>query len=437
MGLALIHVVLLLNLFEMKVGNPIHEYRFDVYPVETCPMNATEFEKAARRRNCTEKLRYLCAPDKYLSNLIEFCTDRRLSLFQNGNCLRLDGTGDLNHFRCAEKFKSGCPTNPYTDEEIYKNPACLLINTKSNCFVADDDCQMRHQTSTKTYNTKAEDNNENASKVFHKPSGVSLAIIVLYFVLIVAIGTAIIMNHLWKKDKKDDVESVEETLALAHDYPFKGKKGDEDQTTIKIPSEIINNRDINQSIKTDIEKTNVSIEIGDDKDLERTELQDINEKEKYKYFWNRHQVFSHWYPCIFVIGGKTYHCVEQYMMYKKAELMGDDDIAAKIMILDEPKEIKQHGRKVKNFDNELWEKHCQEIVEKGNMAKFSQNIALKEKLISTYPKILVESCPKDKIWGIGLSQDDERAWNESTWQGENLLGKILVKVRKRLKDDSE
>lgn len=49
--------------------------------------------------------------------------------------------------------------------------------------------------------------------------------------------------------------------------------------------------------------------------------------------------------------------------------MGDDDIAAKIMILDEPKEIKQHGRKVKNFDNELWEKNCQEIVEKGNMAK--------------------------------------------------------------------
>lgn len=70
-------------------------------------------------------------------------------------------------------------------------------------------------------------------------------------------------------------------------------------------------------------------------------------------------------------------------------------------------------------------------------SQFSQNIALKEKLISTYPKILVESCPEDKIWGIGLSQDDERAWNESTWKGENLLGKILVKVRKRLMDDSE
>lgn len=37
-----------------------------------------------------------------------------------GNCLRLEGTGDLNHYNCAERFVSGCPTEPYTDDEIYK-----------------------------------------------------------------------------------------------------------------------------------------------------------------------------------------------------------------------------------------------------------------------------------------------------------------------------
>lgn len=62
----------------------LYKYRFDVYPVERCPMNVTEFEEAARRRKCSGKSRYLCAPDKYLSNLIEFCTDRKLSLFKNG-----------------------------------------------------------------------------------------------------------------------------------------------------------------------------------------------------------------------------------------------------------------------------------------------------------------------------------------------------------------
>lgn len=29
------------------------------------------------------------------------------------------GTADLNHYRCVERFTSGCPTTPYTDDEIY------------------------------------------------------------------------------------------------------------------------------------------------------------------------------------------------------------------------------------------------------------------------------------------------------------------------------
>lgn len=44
-----------------------------------------------------------------------------------------------------------------------------------------------------------------------------------------------------------------------------GEERDKDQTTIKIPADVINNRDINQLIETDIEETDVSIEIGDDK----------------------------------------------------------------------------------------------------------------------------------------------------------------------------
>lgn len=35
------------------------------------------------------------------------------------NCVLLEGTGDLNHFSCVEKFNSSCPSEPYYDEEIY------------------------------------------------------------------------------------------------------------------------------------------------------------------------------------------------------------------------------------------------------------------------------------------------------------------------------
>ena len=61
---------------------------------------------------------------------------------------------------------------------------------------------------------------------------------------------------------------------------------------------------------------------------------------------------------------------------------------------------------------------------------------MKKKLFDTYPKLLVEASPYDRIWGIGLDRYQEEAWSESTWRGLNLLGYILTDVRNELmKDD--
>lgn len=109
--------------------------------------------------------------------------------------------------------------------------------------------------------------------------------------------------------------------------------------------------------------------------------------------------------------------------------MGDKMRAEIIMALHEPQEIKQQGRCVQNFNQELWYGVRQEIVETGNMAKFSQNEKLKNHLFSTFPKILVEASPMDRIWGIGLSKDDKRALKKETWRGQNLLGYILTRIR--------
>ena len=38
----------------------------------------------------------------------------------------------------------------------------------------------------------------------------------------------------------------------------------------------------------------------------------------------------------------------------------------------------------------------------------------------------------DRIWGIGLAEDDRRAWNKKSWRGQNLLGEVLTKVRDKL-----
>ncbi|XP_061186867.1 uncharacterized protein LOC133194994 [Saccostrea echinata] len=116
------------------------KYRFEVYPVNKCPMNRNEFSRASAKRKCLNETRFLCAPNNNLSSLIEFCTDAKKSRFQEGNCVRLEGTGDLNHYNCEERFLYGCPNVSYIDEEIYNYPACLMINQKDHCFSAENQC---------------------------------------------------------------------------------------------------------------------------------------------------------------------------------------------------------------------------------------------------------------------------------------------------------
>ncbi len=117
------------------------------------------------------------------------------------------------------------------------------------------------------------------------------------------------------------------------------------------------------------------------------------------------------------------------MMASKARLFKDDEALAQILEATDPKEAKALGRKVKHFNEVLWKNDARRLVTEGNASKFGQNAELKEFLLGTGDSILVEASPYDKIWGIGLKEDDERAKHPKTWQGQNLLGFALMDVR--------
>ncbi len=142
---------------------------------------------------------------------------------------------------------------------------------------------------------------------------------------------------------------------------------------------------------------------------------------------------SQWHPARFTVGGIAYNCAEQYMMHRKALLFGDTAMAARILNAAKPHDQKQMGASVEGFVEETWCNHRVEIVTTGNMAKFSQNDGLKKRLLQTGEAILAEANPRDAIWGIALAADDPRALNPTQWQGENLLGRILMDVRARLR----
>jgi len=148
---------------------------------------------------------------------------------------------------------------------------------------------------------------------------------------------------------------------------------------------------------------------------------------QYTFFWSG--PFSNWYKANFEADGQKYTCTEQHMMYHKAMLFGDEEIANAIMRTNNPREQKALGRKVKRFDPKVWDEKCLNIVTEGNIQKFGQNPELKKKMMETVGKIICEASPKDAIWGCGHSEDDHLCWNESTWRGKNYLGICLMRVR--------
>ena len=153
------------------------------------------------------------------------------------------------------------------------------------------------------------------------------------------------------------------------------------------------------------------------------------------FFWNG--LFSQWYASSFEIDGKNFNTAEQYMMYKKAILFGDEDIANAIMRTRDPKEQKSLGRQVRGFDEDVWKSHCKKFVYEANYAKFTQDQDLLNEFVSYGDREIVEASPQDKIWGIGLHYNDKRCEYKSQWKGTNWLGEAIMRVRQTLKGEGK
>lgn len=172
----------------------------------------------------------------------------------------------------------------------------------------------------------------------------------------------------------------------------------------------------------------------------------------YFHFWGHNKkegskdtkaCLSQWYAAGFELEGVKYETAEHFMMAQKALLFDNKDIFEQIIADSNPARVKVLGRQVTGFDEDKWAQKRFDIVLQGNVAKFSQNPALKEFLLrgclATIPEehrdkhiIFVEASPFDKIWGIGLAESDVRAHNPLQWMGKNLLGFVLTRVRQIL-----
>jgi ribA/ribD-fused uncharacterized protein len=86
-----------------------------------------------------------------------------------------------------------------------------------------------------------------------------------------------------------------------------------------------------------------------------------------------------------------------------------------------PRESRDLGQKVTMHDS--WDKIKVEVMYQCCLAKFTQNQDLMDKLMATGDEELIEDSPIDSFWGCGADG-----------QGQNNLGKVLMRVRKDLRN---
>ena len=170
--------------------------------------------------------------------------------------------------------------------------------------------------------------------------------------------------------------------------------------------------------------------------------------------------FSQWHPSPFTVptstisdlvghhptndattpGGSQPHsieftCAEQFMMYCKASRFQDAQTRSKIMATSDPKAQKLLGKQTARFDAASWDEVKFRVVVAGNMAKFGQNPKLKARLLGTGERELAEAAKRDRVWGSGYNARLADKYRKS-W-GENLLGKALMEVRGKLREEEE
>ncbi|QDT15119.1 NADAR family protein [Alienimonas californiensis] len=144
---------------------------------------------------------------------------------------------------------------------------------------------------------------------------------------------------------------------------------------------------------------------------------------------------SQWFPAAFTVDGVSYPTAEHWMMAEKARLFGDDAAVDRVLAATHPGAAKRVGREVRGYDDAAWAAARFDVVVRGNAAKFAQHAELATFLRTTAARVLVEASPRDRIWGIGLTADDDRAADPFLWRGENLLGFALMEVRDGLAAD--
>ena len=145
-------------------------------------------------------------------------------------------------------------------------------------------------------------------------------------------------------------------------------------------------------------------------------------------FFGELHPLSNFHRCEFIHEGETYYSAEQLIQHKKAIFFEDKIAQKRIMNSTDPLDCKEIAKDIKDYDKDKWNREAETICYEGIREKFEQNEELKNYLLDTGNKTLVEGS-YDNVWGTGEPLSSKDCLNPLKWSSAGILGRILMKIR--------
>lgn len=135
------------------------------------------------------------------------------------------------------------------------------------------------------------------------------------------------------------------------------------------------------------------------------------------------------YGCFSNFSGHGFMLDELYWAtsehYFQAQKFVDTPYLEKVRQIKTPKDAANMGRNRSLPLRADWEQVKDDVMQKAVLQKFSTHADIREILLATEDKVLVENSPIDYYWGCGKDGS-----------GKNKLGQILMAVREILRNEN-
>lgn len=162
----------------------------------------------------------------------------------------------------------------------------------------------------------------------------------------------------------------------------------------------------------------------------------VKESDEALVFFSRHSFLSNHHPSRFDLDGKTFHNMEHFLAFKKAQLTHKDDIIEGALQAKDPVEAKSVLNSLRKNYTKDWEKIRAQVSLTGLREKFRQNAHLADLLRDTRQLKLGEAS-KDPCWGVGYTLEDQHVLDVDKWNKQgNLLGKSLMQIRSEIRSST-